>query len=168
MTSTTLARLKGLVTTPSSATTYYIADLKGIRFYKYDVSDKSTPENDFCIVGLSGKRFKLIGKINSEQLVPDPIIPVPPTPVIDVNNINFYEQVCEEGATIEIPPDTWVAYGTDGKYFFRKMSGKVWFSNDVFGDPIPGAFKKGYILKINITPSVLIGVKLPGKLSGNL
>jgi RHS repeat-associated protein len=61
------------------------------------------------------------------------------------NDISGYTLCANEGQAFALPSTCDVAYGANGSFAFRSaQSGTITFSNATFGDPAPGAPKKGY------------------------
>jgi hypothetical protein len=57
-----------------------------------------------------------------------------------------YSFVANEGGTMSLSYQTPVAYGNNGSFVFRVMSGAVDCNNATFGDPLPGIAKACYAL----------------------
>ncbi len=61
------------------------------------------------------------------------------------NDISGYTLCANEGQAFALPSTCDVAYGAKGAFVFRSaQSGTITFNNATFGDPAPGAPKKGY------------------------
>ena len=54
-------------------------------------------------------------------------------------------KVADEGQSFSVPSSTLVQYGADTTFASSTLSGDVVCSNEVFGDPLPGAVKACYV-----------------------
>jgi hypothetical protein len=69
--------------------------------------------------------------------------PPPPAPAPSAAASTASWSLCaRENDTCRLPGTRLVRYGQDGKFVYRTFSSSVRCSNDVFGDPIPGVFKR--------------------------
>lgn len=68
--------------------------------------------------------------------------------MIDENENDIY--IGEEHQTVKIDGTKMIKYGANGRYSYRICTNSVSLENTVFGDPIVGTVKSGYITKFNI------------------
>lgn len=71
------------------------------------------------------------------------VLPLDEGPATDLPT--GYIPVAPENSSAFFTTPVDVAYGANGSYYFRSsVSGRVWFNNANFGDPLVGTFKHGY------------------------
>jgi hypothetical protein len=81
---------------------------------------------------------------------PTPTPRVTPTPVA----LPGYLFCAKEGASCALPGTSDVAYGANGVYIFKRMSGSFTVSNSIFGnDPVPNVVKSAYYKIVSVTPT---------------
>jgi hypothetical protein len=73
-----------------------------------------------------------------------------------------YRQVLSENQQATIAPAENVAYGANGTFNFRTVSGTFRCDNATFGDPIPGQVKSCYLPLPDYSPAVNEGSPLAG------
>lgn len=57
-----------------------------------------------------------------------------------------YKIIANEDQTLNFTEPTDIAYGADGKFMFAKgVTGEVTFNNTMFGDPLNGTVKYGFM-----------------------
>ncbi len=58
-----------------------------------------------------------------------------------LRNLPGFHYCCKEGSTRTFEEPVDIAYGTQGKYVFKRVSGEVKLDKSTFGDPVPGQKK---------------------------
>ena len=75
-------------------------------------------------------------------------------------------KVADEGQSFSVPSSTLVQYGADTTFASSTLSGDVVCSNEVFGDPLPGAVKACYVQQTApASPVVGDGIHSAGNVS---
>ncbi len=67
-----------------------------------------------------------------------------------LRNLPGFHYCCKEGSTRTFEEPVDIAYGTQGKYVFKRVSGEVKFDKATFGDPVPG--QKKLVFTRPVTP----------------
>lgn len=74
-----------------------------------------------------------------------------------------YTKCANEGQSYTLPGVCDVAYGANGKFFYKyRVIGSITFNNATFGDPIPGVYKAGFYKQLPVVAQLYQHINYAG------